>query len=104
MNELKQMTDETLTRFQSSGVITVCGHELTTDEVCLKYAFDSDVQDTIHHYEAHSNGDVSKYGPKTPRENCLKLSMFVVGDSSGRVSLKILRNVGVNAQNSKNRN
>ena len=60
MNELKTMTDDTLTAFQASGTLTVCGHQLTTDDVSLKYAFDIDAKDTMHHYEAHSNGDVSK--------------------------------------------
>ena len=64
MNELKTMTDDTLTAFQASGTLTVCGHQLTTDDVSLKYAFDTDAKDTMHHYEAHSNGDVSK-GPFT---------------------------------------
>ena len=77
MNELKTMTDDTLTAFQASGTLSVCGHQLTTDDVSLKYAFDTDAKDTVHHYEAHSNGDVSK-GPFTVND-MPATSLLIIG-------------------------
>ena len=57
------MTDEQLTEFQKTGTMTVCGHELNSDEVKLKYAFDSSMKDATHDYDAHSDGEVRKcYG------------------------------------------
>ncbi len=59
VSALQEKTDSELTEFQSSGVISVCGHDLTPDDVNLKYAFDDKAKDNSHKYEAHSNGDVS---------------------------------------------
>ncbi len=59
-NELRNASDETLTALQTKGTLTVCGHELSAQDVTLKYAFDSGNKNAgAHNYEAHSNGDVS---------------------------------------------
>ena len=59
VSALQQKTDSELSEFQVSGIINVCGHDLTPQEVNLKYAFDDKAKDNSHKYEAHSNGDVS---------------------------------------------
>ncbi len=60
MTAVKQLSDEQLTKFQQSGTMEVCGITLQSDEVKLKYAFNSNVKDAAASYDAYSDGDVSE--------------------------------------------
>ena len=58
--ELKNMDDAALTVFQKVGKVTIKGHDLTEEDVELKYAAESgSAARTDQKYEAHSDGDVS---------------------------------------------
>ena len=55
---LGELDDSKLTVFQKTGELEVLGHKLNSEEVGLKYAFDTKAKKT-HNYEAHSDGEVS---------------------------------------------
>ena len=57
---LKELGDEQLTKFQREGSMEVRGHVLTSSDVHLKYALDTDKKKSSAAYEAHSDGQVSR--------------------------------------------
>jgi len=63
LSAIKDLTDEQLTSFQQTGLITVCGHELGPDDLRLIYTFDQTSDDTPNHYEAASDNNVSRQQP-----------------------------------------
>jgi len=67
---LGELDDSKLTVFQKTGELEVLGHKLNSEEVGLKYAFDTKAKKT-HNYEAHSDGEILILLDVTPDQSML---------------------------------
>lgn len=59
MAAIKTLSDSDLRQFQKDGQMTVLGHVLTPEDLCLKYTLDTTSGSTPGCYEAHSENEVS---------------------------------------------